>query len=318
MTDSMLKNKMQEYISLRNALGTPLGERERTLRDFVEYLERKCEGASIEAHMSIDWACLHASRHSVMTRRLRLILARGFLRHLKASMPEIEIPSLRSIAKSQRSNPYVFTTSDLNKLMRKAGSNRRPESSIHPFTLQTIIGLMSCSGLRSGEVVRLNVADVSIDHDPPRLLIRSSKFKKSRWVPLHLTAYSRLIAYLEWRQKADCVDGAEPIFVCKKDKRLTYQKLRHNFEELIQQMNLPAREGLVRPTLHSLRHTFAVRRLRQWYAWKRDTRVLLPILSVYLGHRRLQSSYWYLSATPELMNAASKSFEDYVGNGGVQ
>ena len=316
MTDSFLQAKLQEYLSLRIALGIPLGERELPLRDFVSYLQKQ-SGYGTYARAAVDWACMRAATHSVTTQHLRLSLARCFLRHIKATLPEIEIPDLRMIARRRRPVPYIFSTAGLNRLMRKAGSERQPENSIHPYTLQTIIGLMACSGLRPGEAIRLEITDLSPDHDPPRLLIRSSKFKKSRWVPLHFTAYNRLVDYLEWRERLNGVSQSNAFFVCDKGRCLNYQKLRRRFEELIQRNKFLPESG-PRPTLHSLRHTFAVRRLRQWCAWGMDTSRLLPILSVYLGHKSLESSYWYLTATPELMNAASARFEGYVNEGGTK
>jgi integrase/recombinase XerD len=317
MTDSFLQARLNEYISLRTALGVPLGERELPLRDFVAYLQEQSSGARTYAKAAIDWACMRKSRHSIATQHLRLSLARCFLRHIKATVPEIEIPDRRLIARHRRPIPYIFSTPELNRLMRKAGSEQQPENSIHPYTLQTIIGLMACSGLRSGEIIRLMIADLIPDHDPPRLLIRSSKFKKSRWVPLHSTAYNRLVDYLEWRERLSGIGQSDALFVCNDGKPLSYQKLRRRFVELLQKNKFLPKSG-PRPTLHSLRHTFAVRRVRQWYAWRMNTRRLLPILSVYLGHRSIESSYWYLSATPELMNAAAGLFEKYANEGGMK
>lgn len=221
------------------------------------------------------------------------------------------------LARRRRPNPFIFSTAQLKRLMKKAGSERQPENAILPFTFQTIVGLMACSGLRAGEVLRLKVTDLSVDHDPPKLLIRSSKFKKSRWVPLHYTAYNRLVDYLEWRARMKGIELCDAFFVCNKGKPLSYSRLRQRFEELLQRNNMMPMSG-PRPTLHSLRHTFAVRRLRLWCAWKMDTRKLLPILSVYLGHKSLESSYWYLTATPELLKAASDRFEWYATDGGVK
>jgi integrase len=73
-----------------------------------------------------------------------------------------------------------------------------------------------------------------------------------------------------------------------------------------------------RPTLHSLRHTFAVSRLTQWYAEQRAVLDLVPNLSVYLGHASLADSYWYISATPELLSGAGSLFENYSTQGAIK
>jgi integrase/recombinase XerD len=316
MNECLLQSRMQEYIALRQALDAPLGERERQLRDFVKYLRQRPDVFPIRAQAAIDWACMNQS-HSAATRSYRLSLARGFLRHLKASMPDVEIPDSRLIAASRRPHPYIFSTKDLNRLMRKAGKDPKRNCSIHPLTLQTIVGLMACSGLRPGEIIRLRVSDLFNDQEVPRLLIRASKFKKSRWVPLHYTAFNRLVDYVEWREQRCGASQPDALFVYNNGRPLGYQRLRARFVEVIQQLRLSPKAGQRGPTLHSLRHTFAVHRVRQWYAWKMDTRRLLPILSIYLGHKSLEGSYWYLSATPELMSAASQLFESYAKVGGV-
>jgi hypothetical protein len=49
-----------------------------------------------------------------------------------------------------------------------------------------------------------------------------------------------------------------------------------------------------------------------------DVRAHLPQLSVYLGHLEPAHTYWYLSATPELLNEAARSFAAYAIAGGEQ
>jgi integrase/recombinase XerD len=70
----------------------------------------------------------------------------------------------------------------------------------------------------------------------------------------------------------------------------------------------PIREGARRASLHSFRHSFAVRRLRVWHEAGQDVQALLPTLSVYLGHVRPEDTYWYLTATPDLLRAAGSRF----------
>lgn len=213
MTMSFLKSKMKEYTLLRNSLGIPLGERGLWLRNYVDYLEDNHLKSPLTAKDAIAWAIMDPS-HSIATQHCRLSLVRGFLRHLKASVPETEIPELRFLAKRKRPTPYVLSALELKRLMKAASLNKRYEYLIAPLTLQTIIGLMSCCGLRAGEIVRLKVADLSLDHEPPRLLIRESKFKKTRWVPLHYTVYNRLIDYLEWRHQNGILGFSDHLFVC--------------------------------------------------------------------------------------------------------
>ena len=72
-------------------------------------------------------------------------------------------------------------------------------------------------------------------------------------------------------------------------------------------------EGTCRePTLHSLRHTFAVARLTKWCEEEMPVQDLMPNLSVYLGHLRPEDTYWYLTVTPALLLTASALFQNHV------
>jgi integrase len=104
---------------------------------------------------------------------------------------------------------------------------------------------------------------------------------------------------------------SDSFFVSEQGGEIELYNLRYAFRCLVSRLGLKPRPGQRHPTLHSLRHTFAVNRLRQWYETGADVRALLPNLSVYLGHVDLANSFWYLSATPELLGAAAQLFENY-------
>jgi integrase/recombinase XerD len=98
--------------------------------------------------------------------------------------------------------------------------------------------------------------------------------------------------------------------------KLHYDILERTFQRLLRRVEISSSSGQRRPTLHSFRHTFAVQRLRQWYEQGIDVRSLAPNLSIYLGHVDPSTSYWYLTATPELLGAAAQLFQDYASEGG--
>ncbi|MCA1698571.1 MAG: integrase, partial [Actinobacteria bacterium] len=66
----------------------------------------------------------------------------------------------------------------------------------------------------------------------------------------------------------------------------------------------------VRPRIHDFRHRFAVRVLLGWYRDGVDAQARLSWLSTYLGHREPRSTYWYLSAAPELLAHAARLLDD--------
>ncbi len=176
--------------------------------------------------------------------------------------------------------------------------------------------LHPCTGLRPSEATKLLVSDVQLDETPPLLLVTATKFKKSRWIPLHYTTAEQLRRYAELRSKKKYDGLSDYFFVSEQGGKLHYGILERTFQRLLRRMKIGPSPGQRRPTLHSFRHTFAFQRLRQWYEQGADVRSLAPNLSIYLGHVDPSTSYWYLTATPELLGAAAQLFQDYASQGG--
>jgi integrase len=177
---------------------------------------------------------------------------------------------------------------------------------------QTFIGLLASTGLRVGEARRLTVDDVVLDGNPPHLRIVETKFRKSRLVPVHPTTADRLRHYAWHRCHLGYQGVSEVFFPSATGAVLHRATVGHVFHRLTQQLGIPPRAGGQTPTLQSLQHTFAVERLRLWYRAGLDVQALLPHLSVYLGHLRPQDTYWYLTATPELLTLAADRFQHYA------
>jgi integrase/recombinase XerD len=185
------------------------------------------------------------------------------------------------------------------------------------ITFETLIGLLASTGLRIGEALRLTLCDVHLDREPPHLEIRNTKFGKSRFVPVHPSTARNLRLYLAERH-AIVGDKPEKLFLLRPSKPLLYPVTQHYFKQITGAVGVPKNQSRRGPAWHSLRHTFAVRRLLGWYRAGLDVRSLLPNLAVYLGHLGLAQTYHYLTATPELLSAAASMFEGYADPGGAQ
>lgn len=160
--------------------------------------------------------------------------------------------------------------------------------------------------------------DVHLDFDPPHLEIRNAKFGKSRFVPVHATTAQHLRLYLDSRHSI-VGDKPEALFLLRPKKPLRYPPAQAYFRQLASAAGVPKNPpGRSGPAWHSLRHTFAVRRLLEWYRAGADVRSLLPNLAVYLGHLGPAQTYHYLTAAPELLSAAAGIFEGYANGGGAE
>lgn len=300
--------ELDKYLELRTALGHRTDQLGPRLKHLVTYLRSKVgQSEQLNTPDILEWVC--AGDCSASTKHVRLSAVRVFLKHLKVFQPEIEIPGLRVIESRKRSKPFVFSAAQLSALLHSA-KHINSNLSITPITLETVIGLMASTGIRPGEALRLQISQVFLDDAQPRLLILESKFKKTRWVPIHGTAVLPLKSYVQCRSKA--VSSDECFFLTKKGKPINRITLWRIFQQLVSQNSIEAQGNQLRPSPHSLRHTFVVNRLRRWYEEGADISSLLPNLSVYLGHSNPSGSYWYMSCTPELMVAASELFAQHA------
>jgi integrase len=177
----------------------------------------------------------------------------------------------------------------------------------HPLrraTYKALIGLLAVTGMRIGEAIRLDRDDV--DWASGLLVVHSSKFGRSREVPLHCTSLDALRCYADLRDELQGQPRAPSFFVSHVKARLVYVSVCHTFRRLVDLAALPPAPGTGRlGRVHDLRHSFCVRTLVGWYRDDLDVESLMPVLSTFVGHTKPVWTYWYLDAAPELMTLAA-------------
>ncbi len=309
MTIADLQNHLERYLALRRALGFAMRFEGRMLQNFVTFLQDRTLAEPLIAPAALDWAC---SRGGAKYQAGRLSMARCFLAHLRVHLPGIEVPAPGMIPSGVRPTPYIYSEAQIAALMREAGA-LKPTGSLRPHTYATLIGLLASCGLRPGEAVRLRDADVEMEATPPRLVIREAKFRKSRLVPVDSSTADALRSYASTRKLLGYDNLSQTFLVSESGAPLAYSTVGATFLDIARRLGI---HGMARshggPNLRCLRHTFAVRRLLNWYSQGMDVNKLLPQLSVYLGHAKPQNTYWYLTATPELLRKAGSRFESYA------
>jgi integrase len=232
-------------------------------------------------------------------------VVRCFARYLHAIDPEHQVPPPRLVHRGQRRpEPFLYSESDIVALM---GAARQLRSPLQAVTIETLIGLLSVTGLRVGEVIRLDRADLAVERGV--LVVRNSKAGKTRHVPLHASTTAALSAYLRRRDQLFARASSPALFISTTGTRLRGGNLRTVFVVLLERAGLPPRRQRLGPRLGALRHSFAVQTLLDWYATDVDVGARLPVLSMYLGHVSPASTYWYLSASPPLLAAAARRLD---------
>lgn len=301
-----LADAATDYLALRRRLGHDLADAHRLLPRFVAYLDDiGAPTVTIEAAIAWSMAPDVDPASSVWPRRM--IVARGFARHMAGIDSATEIPPVGLVPSRQRWRPpFLFAANDVERLMAAAASTIRWR--LPATTHSTLIGLLAVTGMRIGEALKLD--DNDIDWDDQVVQVRDSKFGKSRLVPLDRTTIGALRAYAA-RRDGLVVRRVPAVFVSIRGGRLIYRSVQETFRRLCDTTGIGA-DAANRPCIHGLRHTFAVNTLIGWHGAGENVDARIPALSTYLGHRDPRSTYWYLSAAPELLALAARRIEPGV------
>jgi len=303
-----LTGHLEDYLALRRSLGYKLSRPGQMLGVFVRYLEM-AGAATITTGLALAWATEPAGADPTWW-RARLAAVRGFARYLAPLVPGTEVPprGLLPGPVSRRAVPYLYRPAEIAALITAAAAIRTP---LRAATYQTLIGLLAAAGLRVGEAISLDRSD--LDAGQGLLTIRSSKFGRSRQLPLHSSAVQALADYAALRDSSLRRLAVPAFFTSTAGTRLIYSNVHFTFHELVKAAGLQPRSAACRPRIHDLRHTFAVTTLTRWYADGGDVAARLPLLSTWLGHADPAGTYWYLTGTPELLALAAARLQPSPG-----
>jgi integrase len=295
---------VETYLTLRRATGFAMLNAEYLLKSFAAFATERGQ-THVHTQTAIDWA---ARGPSVAQRDARLKAVCRFARHVRVEDARHELPPANHFgARKTRRSPHIYSAAEIDRLI-EAALRLRPKGGLRSWTYATLIALLSVTGLRISEALKLTVADVTRDG----LLIRETKFRKTRLVPLHDTAVAGLKRYLARRRLRS---EADPVFVDARGLPLRYIAVKETFDRLV------GRTGIVptarrRPRLHDLRHTFAVRALQSSPADRSQSGAHMVALATYMGHVNIYATYWYLEATADLMRDVAAAGEEFLCEGG--
>ncbi|MGC0776192.1 MAG: tyrosine-type recombinase/integrase [Candidatus Acidiferrum sp.] len=303
---STMPEALAQYIAVRRALGAKLREPAVRLSEFVDFL--KNQGAEfITTELALCWAMQPKNAQRATWAR-RLSIVRRFAVWLNAADPRTQIPPPRLIGGGRRRNPpHIYPDQEVELLMAEA-SRLPSRRKLRAHTFTTLIGLLATTGLRPGEVLALARSDVDLQSGI--LSIRESKFGKSRFVPIHDSTRTALAGYAGRRDELVLPLQTEAFFVAETNRPLLASAVRRTFAKMSLAVGIRG-PGVGRrvgrgPRLQDFRHTFATRKLIEWYRAGLDVERELPKLSTYLGHSDVAHTYWYISADPELLQLATK------------
>ena len=278
---------IETYLAVRRAAGFNLSNTEYLLRSFASWASQARSVAQRHTRyqtvcLLAQYLCLEDSRH--------------------------ESPPTNYFGyRKARRVPHIYSRDEIEGLVLAA--KRLPSfNSLRPKTYATLISLLAATGLRISEALHLLVSDIT----PDGLLIRKTKFQKTRLVPLHDTAVTGLARYLTHRQEMR--SGGDHVFVSDDGQPLVYWKVHSVFRTLLKSAGIKPSRGRW-PRIHELRHTFAVRALESSPTGRQRIGQHMLALATYLGHVNINTTYWYLETTPELLRDIAVVTENFVQGG---
>jgi integrase/recombinase XerD len=298
-----LDEHVADYLRIRRALGFKLERAEKLLGQYLNYLQATDQDL-VTVENALTWVRLPTAGGGNWWAQ-RLSVVRCFATYLHALDPAHEIPPADVLARRiRRSVPYLYTEQEVLALMVATG---RLRGQLRRATYRTLMGLLAVTGMRVGEAIRLDRAD--LDLAAGVVTVRDSKFGKSRELPLHPTTVAALREYLRIRDAHQHAAVSDALLISPAGTRLIYCNVHATFRQLRADAGLAARSSACRPRVHDLRHRFAVQTLLEWYRDGVEVQPRLPLLSTYLGHTHPRHTFWYLQAAPELMAIAGQRLE---------
>jgi integrase len=228
---------------------------------------------------------------------------------LHAEDPTHEIPPHDHFpARQVRRTPHILSDEEIARVIATA-AKLPPDGSLRPLTFTTMFGLMAVTGLRRKEVIELRISDFTEDG----LHIRETKFRKSRFVPLHSSSVVQVQRYLEARRSIPA--ETDHLFVSLRQQKLAGHTVLTTFHKVCEEAGIGRTATGRLPRLHDLRHSFAVRALKRCLVSRDQVNRHMLALTTYLGHSRVESTYWYLDSTPQLLLDIATACENFVDGG---
>jgi integrase len=299
-----LEHATERYFTLRRKLGYEL----RTEREMVLSFARRMDAQrrrKITLQLVVDWA--RASTGSTSQVAARYEAVRRFLTVAACTRRDTVVPPPGYLGRTHgRRRPHIYTDEEMVDLLA-ATRSLTPVHGLRPWTYRTLLGLLYATGLRIGEALALDRADVDLGRGT--LLVKRGK-SGPRELPLHPSVVDVIGAYRARRDARHPLARSDALFLTEaRGTRLRYHDASNAFRLLRRALHWH-QDPL--PTVHDLRHSYAVRKLLEWMRTGKDVDAELPALTAYMGHARPSSTYWYLTAIPELVHLVTGHTERFA------
>ena len=303
---------VQDYLAARRQMGFSLGIAGNQLLTFARFADGAGHRGVVTADLMVRWS-QSARQATPLTAARRLEVLRPFAKYRSQFDAATEIvPRTFFGPAHRRLVPHIYHEHEIGALL-KATDNLLPGGGLRPLTYRTLFGLLAVTGLRISEALHLKPLDVDLQHE--LLTVRQTKFRKSRLVPLHCTTVAALTHYAQARQRKLGGQNVEAFFVSDRGEPLADRTVHGTFERLRATLGWVVRGSHAAPRIHDLRHSFICQGLLRSYQQHQPIDNVIDVLSTYIGHAKVSDTYWYVTATPELMDVAAERFARFAEGG---
>jgi integrase len=306
---------INKYTEFRKKLGEKFCKNGFILKNFANFAGYDKELADIQLTQCTDFLYGKSKKgagitsywfniYTALNGLFQWALNRGYIKSIPLPVDKPNKPSAFI--------PYIYSKEELKLLFDNAMIYRKRFNILYPESVRIILMITYLLGLRPGETVKLCMSDIHLGEEN-YVLIRETKFYKSRIVPFNKQVALLLNHYMQWRKKNHLQENPDiSLFLTRKNKPVSLSSIQKAFRLICDKSDIHRYDGTKSdPRLVDLRHTFATDRVTSWYNEGAKVQELLPVLSTYLGHSHLDSTAVYISFTDALLREASNKFESY-------
>lgn len=307
MTTTAIAAQVEDYLVSRRAMGFDLRGEGYQLHAFARFANEQSDAGALTLELLLRWVQGAATPGPVTAAR-RVEVLRPFLKYCRQFDPACPVVPLGLCGRGHRRlSPHIYTEAEVTALL-VAARELKPDG-LRPLTYVTLFGLLTATGMRLSEALRLERKDLNLDQ--LSLTVRETKFKKSRLVPIHDSTARALAVYQKATLATPRHPGVETVLLTAEGQPIPKPTIHNTFDRLRRRLGWVARGGHAQPRIHDLRHTFICQALLRG---QRDNQIdhVADAISTYVGHAKVSDTYWYISATAELMNGASQRFSRFT------
>ena len=309
-TPMTMLERVKAYLSERRQAGFALQIEGEQLTRFAYFADGRAHQGPLTVKLAVQWATSSRGQNRLTAAR-RIEVVRPFARYCQQFESATEIPPGELFGPGHRRlQPHIYSSAEIRALLA-ACAHLHPPGGLRGVTCATIFGLIAATGLRISEATGLQRADVDLEQG--LLHIRRAKYGKTRWVPVHPTTIRALQVYVKKRDSDPFSKHTDAFFVFDGCRTASTSSLQYAFKLLRRQLGWHSRGGHPYPRIHDIRHSFICQRLEDWYAQGLDIDRHILSLSTYVGHAHITDTYWYVTATPELLAIAARRFTRHPG-----